>query len=189
MKSYEIILKNNQSEAEILVTRCLFAVAAVASFVYAGEKTDYYLGVTLGIVLVILSLFVKTIINRYKLSRLALMGTGAIFTFITTGSILFAVILLIEGVFFQMLNKKVRVDINAESVIVQYVFQQKAYKWTWLQNVILKDGILTVDFKDDRLLQSEIETDLSAADESKFNEFCREQLQRADESNSMINKG
>lgn len=52
-------------------------------------------------------------------------------------------------------------------------FPSKRIEWRELQNVIIKDGILTIDFKNDKLLQAEIEGPLN---ESKFNEFCKEQL-------------
>ena len=52
-------------------------------------------------------------------------------------------------------------------------FPSRHIEWKELQNVIIKDGILTIDFKNDKLLQAEIEGPLN---ENKFNEFCREQL-------------
>lgn len=54
-------------------------------------------------------------------------------------------------------------------------FPRKLIHWNELQNLILKDGILTIDFKNNKLLQNEIAEDKSL-DEQKINEFCREQL-------------
>ncbi len=55
----------------------------------------------------------------------------------------------------------------------------KAYDWSEVSNVILRDNILTIDFKNNRLFQKETDdTDDDAYDgsESEFNTFCREQL-------------
>jgi len=40
----------------------------------------------------------------------------------------------------------------------------------------LKDGLLTIDFKDNKLFQKEIEEQVSPVLDSEFNEFCRSKL-------------
>jgi len=51
---------------------------------------------------------------------------------------------------------------------------KKKYPWSDFNNVMLKDGLLTLDFKDNRLIQKEaIEEDGPDADEDEFNAFCR----------------
>ena len=55
----------------------------------------------------------------------------------------------------------------------------RTFDWTQLSNVILRDNMLTIDFKDNRLFQKETDnTDDEAYDgsEDEFNAFCREQL-------------
>jgi hypothetical protein len=177
MNNFEITLKTNRSEIEILTTRALLAVAAVASFVYAGEQ-NYYVSIGLGIVLVVLSFYLKTFLDRFKVNRLLLLFIASVFTYITTGTIAFAAVLLVHGLFFEMLKKKVWVQIDAEAVTVHNIISNKAHNWASIQNVILKDDILTIDFNNDRLLQSEIMQSKPAVDESIFNAFCFEQLQK-----------
>lgn len=53
-------------------------------------------------------------------------------------------------------------------------FPTKKYTWDQLSNVVLKDNILTLDFKDNKLLQGEIET--TSINEDAFNTFAKEQL-------------
>jgi len=72
MNNFEFTLKTNRSEIEIVTTRALLAVAAVASFVYAGEKSNY-VSIGLGIVLALLSFYLKTFLNRFKVNRLLLL--------------------------------------------------------------------------------------------------------------------
>lgn len=54
-------------------------------------------------------------------------------------------------------------------------FPPKNIAWTELNNVILKDGLLTIDFKNNKLIQQLID-DNTAIDENAFNQYCREQL-------------
>ena len=60
------------------------------------------------------------------------------------------------------------------SRIIQKNFPWKKYNWDELSNVILKDNLLTMDFKNNKLMQAEIaSTDI---DQSLFNAFAQEQL-------------
>ena len=56
-------------------------------------------------------------------------------------------------------------------------FPKRTVQWNELNNVILKDRILTLDFKNDRLIQSEIQEESYTVDEGHFNLFCKLHLQ------------
>jgi len=58
--------------------------------------------------------------------------------------------------------------------IRQKNFPWKKYTWKQLSQVMLKDNILTIDFKDNRILQVAIENNDIA--EPGFNEYAREQI-------------
>jgi hypothetical protein len=60
------------------------------------------------------------------------------------------------------------------SAIKQKNFPWKKYQWSKLSNVILKDNLLTIDFKNNKLIQAEITND--DINEKEFNEFAKEQL-------------
>ncbi len=60
---------------------------------------------------------------------------------------------------------------------------EKKYTWTEFTNIILKDDILTMDFRNNKLFQKE--TDDSAdpeydGSEDEFNQFCMENLDRSE---------
>ena len=50
----------------------------------------------------------------------------------------------------------------------------KKYTWDQFSNVVIKDNILTLDFKNNKLLQGEIET--ANINEDAFNTFAKQQL-------------
>lgn len=55
-------------------------------------------------------------------------------------------------------------------------FPPKKTGWEELSNLVLKDGLLTIDFKNDKLIQHYPDTKMNLPDEKEFNEFCREKL-------------
>lgn len=60
--------------------------------------------------------------------------------------------------------------------IKQKNFPWKKYTWDQLSNVILKDNMLTMDFKNNRLVQMRTENEIN---ESDFNEYATEQIRRS----------
>ena len=68
----------------------------------------------------------------------------------------------------------------SESQVVFNTMLKKKYDWSQLSNVVLKDGLLTIDFHNNHLLQREVEDEEDEEDvpEEEFNEFCRAQLQK-----------
>ena len=51
-------------------------------------------------------------------------------------------------------------------------------RWEELSNLVLKDGLLTIDLTNDTLIQVVPDAKMNLPDERDFNEFCRERLGR-----------
>lgn len=64
----------------------------------------------------------------------------------------------------------------SKSKIIYPSFPIKTFEWEKLNNVILKDGLLTIDLKNNKLIQQYIEESKTSIDEKEFNDFCSEQL-------------
>ncbi|HLY70862.1 MAG TPA: hypothetical protein VKR53_14115 [Puia sp.] len=62
-------------------------------------------------------------------------------------------------------------------IVVNSLFRKK-FEWSDFTNIVLKDGLLTMDFKNNRLVQKQtIDDDVDdGADEDEFNDYCRNQL-------------
>ncbi len=85
------------------------------------------------------------------------------------------------NIVFLMLNgissQKQVVSINEERIMYP-AFPKKQFHWKDLSNVLLKDGLLSIDLKNNKLIQQLIdETDIGI-NEKEFNEFCRHQLNK-----------
>jgi hypothetical protein len=74
-------------------------------------------------------------------------------------------------------NKKLVVDITDSKILVPFVLQKKV-EWNEVNNVILKDGLLTIDFKNNKLFQQLILNSDEDVNEKEFNRFCQQQLNK-----------
>jgi hypothetical protein len=75
-----------------------------------------------------------------------------------------------------------------EEVVINTLIKRK-FNWSSFNNIILKEGLLTLDFKNNRIFQKEtLDDDEPDADEDEINDYCRKQLLKANE-NSLIAQG
>lgn len=83
-----------------------------------------------------------------------------------------AVLIFIFSSFALVSKKRVEVLIDEEKVCYKS-FPNRSFNWDTLNNVILKDGMLTIDFKNNKIIQQLITE--NNTDEAAFNQFCRQQ--------------
>lgn len=67
------------------------------------------------------------------------------------------------------------ISISKKKISYHSLFK-KSTDWDKLNNLILKDGLLTIDFKNNKIIQQPIDENKTSVDEKEFNEFCRQQL-------------
>jgi len=91
--------------------------------------------------------------------------------------IVFTVLYAIAGLIEKQVKFPEEIGFSEDSIVFNS-FPKKRYNWNEIKNVVLKDNILTVDFKNNKLVQKETEEEVSMEVEAEFNEFCRKQLMK-----------
>jgi hypothetical protein len=76
------------------------------------------------------------------------------------------------GVLYHLSLQKLQFVFN-DNFIAKTNFPQKEYSWEAIDNIILRDHMLTIDLKNNRLIQFETE---SSVNEIQFNEFAQQHL-------------
>ncbi len=113
----------------------------------------------------------KDTYNWFAFLLVLLFLTGFYFV---ANKILLAILLALLSIFYYLSQRKRVIRIRPESIFYPALLQKKI-DWSELNNVILKDGMLTIDFNNNHILQVEI---MEAVNEGEFNDFCREQLKQ-----------
>ena len=132
------------------------------------------------IIIVLLATILGTIYFRINRGRYA--GRHGYLIFLLTGAIWFyqggiasfgiGILVMAAGFFQVQLKATPTVTADDGGITIRNVFF-KRYAWADLNNVVIKDGLLTIDCKNNRLFQKETSFDITAQYEAKFNEFCR----------------
>lgn len=72
----------------------------------------------------------------------------------------------------------IEVGFSDNQVVINSLWKRR-HRWSDFSNILLKDGILTMDFRNNHILQREVEDDVEDdADEEEFNNYCRACLAR-----------
>lgn len=75
-------------------------------------------------------------------------------------------------------KRPLEIGFDRDVVVINSLIRRK-YDWTAFSNIVLRDGLLTMDFKNNRLLQKEVaeeDEDEDDADEKEFNDYCQARL-------------
>ena len=72
----------------------------------------------------------------------------------------------------------VEIGFSDNQIVINTLFK-KRYAWSDFESILIKDGLLTLDFTSNRILQWELEEEEDQdADEEEFNAWCKTQLSK-----------
>lgn len=106
----------------------------------------------------------------FFIANYLVLAAGWIFISVNYG--MFLLHLLLGGMDI-IARQKIYLSFDDEGVIqFQWKFK-KNYEWAAFSNIILKDGLLTLDFKNNKIKQYDVG---GQVDEKEFNSFCMQKL-------------
>jgi hypothetical protein len=89
----------------------------------------------------------------------------------------FALVTAVYIYLFIETRKACKVMLATDCIKIQGPFVKKNIFWNELDNAMVKDELITLDFKNNKILQETVDTQKSQIDEQAFNSFCKKQLQ------------
>jgi len=178
---YIVVLKSNgtwQFNAFGLLLNLVSCVFFTREFVFTSDKNIFLIA---GIVLV-LGLLVWNIMRMSK-NHKAFFNRAYLISALLWIKMPYMEWLFVAFILLAILERQVKFPLEIGFSETQVVFNtlfKKRYPWSQLSNVVLRDGLLTIDFQNNHLLQREVEDEEEEEEvsEEEFNEFCQLQLQK-----------
>ena len=176
---YRLILQDNTQKAYRLFTWFLFFFHLVAAGIVgmntAGKTTLYIFSILLALAALILYFF------RKQERSMDIFGTalGILCTifWIKVAGWIAALIFVTLFLFIRMVQqRRTVVEISAAGILIKRVMGTTRYEWKQTDNLVLKDGLLTIDLLSNKMVQAELAADTEPIDENAFNLFCRQHL-------------
>jgi hypothetical protein len=174
---YVVTLKRDNSRKTDLVS-VLLLVFSILNFCYVQIKTGFSGFLSISVIILFIGLMVNVYLSsngREMRFRNWLFAAGIFWLGMPYLQWMF-----LPFIFFALLEAQAKYPLefgfSPEGVVINSLFKKK-FPWTSFQSVVLKDGLLTLDFKNNRLIQKEVlDDDEPDAPEDEFNDYCRSKL-------------
>ena len=141
------------------------------------------------ILLLIAAIFYKRILNNVArhfrllfLESMLFLGGSVYFwskglSLVAFSHAILAGVLVLFMIYLRRKDDGELVIVSMSNVILPGLTRQRIVEWSELTNVIKRDDLLTLDFKNNRLMQVQI-VNADDVPENEFNQFCRQQLSK-----------
>jgi len=141
------------------------------------------------VLLLIAAIFYKTILNTVWghfrllfLESMLFLGGSVYFwskglSLVAFSHAIIAGVLVLLMIYLKRRENGELIIVSISNVILPGLTRQRIVEWNELSNVIKRDDLLTLDFKNNKLMQVQI-LDADDVSEDEFNQFCRQQLNR-----------
>lgn len=181
---YIITLKSSDDAVIRLISQILIFISVIslgffAVKFYSIPSARTHAFILFGLIAIIVLIWIYVASKKYTVAfRWAFFIAGLAFLFYFPVPVvkyfiagLYIIIGLLEGSV--KFNKEICVDENG---ILINAIPDKFYEWKSISNAMIKDGLFTMDLKNNQIYQKEIEGDVPKEAEKEFNEFCKKYL-------------
>jgi hypothetical protein len=174
---YVVTLKRDNARRTDLVSFLLLLFSFMA-FCFVQLKNGFGAFLSIASLIIVSGLFFNLFSSRGKKKlhfRNWLLATGLFWLGMPDFQWMF-----IPFVFMALLEAQAKypleIGFHEGGIVINTLFKKKI-PWSGLQSVILKDGLLSLDFRDNTLMQKEVvDDDEPDADEDEFNEYCSSKI-------------
>jgi len=176
MQQFDIIVKNDKIKSYRSIA-LIILMLNLAIFIFMLFYDDYRYEAASAILLVGIYIFMRLyFVKKYQQGNYL----DQVIMFVLAGcwfglqNYFMVAALVVLGVLYHLALQKLQFVFTAEKVI-KLNFPGKEFDWEVFNNVVLKDNILTLDFKNNRLIQAEIDQSQNI-NEQQFNSFVKSKL-------------
>ena len=180
MQKYELVLKNDRIRAYKTFILFFIGVNIIFFIALAVATKDFSIkSKSILVVFMTIAGFVAEYYSRKKNKSHS--GKGAALLYFIIAYLLLnfwwmALAVLIVAIFYTISLRKLIVYINPNQITYPS-FPKKTIAWNELSNIILKDDLLTIDFKNNKIIQQLTEKKEHPVNEKEFNDFCKSHLE------------
>ncbi|HVV06293.1 MAG TPA: hypothetical protein VHC96_18810 [Puia sp.] len=176
---YVVILKKNSEKATDALSFFLCLLSSISFFYHAMRSSSWFLYTAAAVLLVGLIInFIARRMGRTHIRYRYLLLVAAL-GWMASPFLPWLFVLFVTLAFLEYQTKRpLEIGFDKDRVVINSLIRRR-YDWSAFSNVILRDGLLTMDFKDNRLFQKEVvdDEDEDDADEDEFNDYCRARLE------------
>lgn len=178
---YVVVLKNNNKSVIEKTGWMLSLMSLLPISIMIYQAPGSFLSYLL--LLVVAMLMVSLYMDKRKkkriqfLSLLICIGIGLISV---SGNLLLGILYVIAGISERFLSSNIEIGFSDQQIVRKGI-TTKTYAWNEFNNVMIKDDLLTMDFKNNSLFQAytdDEENEEYEVEDEEFNNYCKRMLDK-----------
>lgn len=166
---YKFVFERERIDTELILIQAILVIAAVAAFVYRYNNYEA-LGYISSALLLITAFFVRLITIDKRVNKWLVLAVGALLLFAATFRVLFPLIMFFYGALIQLIIKAPELYVDESGITLKTLFGPKKTPWEDFNSVLIKDGLLVLDYRDNRVKYLPVNQDVN---EEEFNAYCK----------------
>lgn len=176
---YVVVLKN-KSKATIEKTGWMLSALSILPIgISIYQEPDSFLTsiFLFGVISLLISLYIDKKKKKELQFRYILICIGIGLVSIS-GNTLMGILFIFAGISEIFLSKKVEIGFS-ENHIIKKGIRADLFQWDAFNNIMIKDGLLTMDFKNNKIIQAYTDDDVNDeydVGEDEFNAYCKKHL-------------
>jgi len=179
---YLVTLKKNM-EKKINLISLILLIISICIFLYTAVRlmdTSFHKQAVICVLIAGFSLLWIILKEMGKITyyRLAFLISGVALFFPPFGLTWLGILFVLIGLFEKQAKFPQEIGFDAEGITTNSI-PSRFYNWQEVTNVVLRGGLLTIDFKSNKLYQKEVQSKVTKALEEEFNAFCQSQITNA----------
>jgi membrane protease YdiL (CAAX protease family) len=183
MPPFEFLLKNEKQKLYERFVVFVFILNGLAILYFFLRTKQNLLDkpslvvMILSIVAIVLYFILPRVKKREKNISFFFAAAALSFYWAWSGYTWLAILLISLITLYLISKRELRVIVSNDHVIYPS-FPKRVIEWNELSNLLLKDGLLTIDFRNNRIIQQLTSNQDQSVNEREFNDFCRQQLNK-----------
>jgi hypothetical protein len=176
VQDYVVVLKN-QNKKTIELTGWLLSVLAIIIYLVNIYESPTHWGIFSSL-FVLIGLVASNIVDKRKKKKISfttILVCAGIGLNIFTETAYVGSLLILAGIVEKYISKNKEIGFSEAGIVMSGLFPKKI-SWSELNNVIIKDDLLTMDFNNNKVFQrytDDEEDDEYEVESEEFNDYCR----------------
>lgn len=176
---YLITLKKRNDRLIDAVSVLMYVFAlSVFAYYYRYEDETFYIFICGGVVLTLVIALARRRSTGEAFFSFGLLIAALGWFYEPHRNIVMSVLYLLSALLERQMKFSAEIGFSKERIVFN-TFPRRTLRWDEVSNVLIRDGLLTIDQKNNRLFQKEIEGDVTRLEEEQFNLFCRQCINAA----------
>jgi hypothetical protein len=175
---FVLVLANKERRAAHFISLVLIGITIGTAIIYtATNLSPNRIALILLVILLVIILYFKlkrNLENGFPRLMWPIAMAGLCWFQIPSGFFI-GLVYLVAAIFEKQSHIPIEIGIDPSGITFNH-FPQKFHEWNHVQHLIVKDGLVTIDYKNNKVFQKELANSITPEDEAAVNQYCRQFL-------------